>query len=168
MRILMKFLLFAVVLVSGCGADLTTKHIARNTLKHNSITIIQDLFQLTYIENHAIAFGFLGSLEKNFRMPLIFFLGIAACCLLSIMVWRLRYKRFFILLPFAIILSGAFGNLTDRLWNGYVTDFFYFHYSSWSFPVFNLADVLISAGTLLLFIQIRTSDLVEDLLPEKP
>lgn len=44
------------------------------------------------------------------------------------------------------IISGAIGNLIDRVWFGQVTDFLSF----WSFPIFNIADSLITVGVLLM------------------
>ena len=51
------------------------------------------------------------------------------------------------------IISGACGNLWDRLIHGHVFDFINVHFRSWDFPVFNLADMLITMGFVLLVIQ---------------
>ena len=59
---------------------------------------------------------------------------------------------------YVAIVGGAFGNLLDRLPDGMVTDFLDFHASGWHFPTFNLGDVAISAGVVLLVAQrIRAS-----------
>ena len=50
---------------------------------------------------------------------------------------------------YGFILGGAIGNLIDRVVDGYVVDFIYFHYGSWSFPAFNVADVALSVGAAL-------------------
>jgi signal peptidase II len=50
----------------------------------------------------------------------------------------------------ALILGGALGNLWDRVMIGRVTDFLLFHYGSWSWPAFNVADSAISVGAALL------------------
>lgn len=54
---------------------------------------------------------------------------------------------------FALVIGGAFGNLIDRTVYGHVIDYFLFHTPTWSFAVFNLADVFISvgAGIILLY-----------------
>lgn len=51
---------------------------------------------------------------------------------------------------YVAIVGGAFGNLIDRLPDGAVTDFLDLHAGGWHFPTFNLADVAISAGVMLL------------------
>ena len=62
------------------------------------------------------------------------------------------------LIPLVLILSGAAGNILDRAMNGYVIDFIHFHYDSkWDFPVFNIADMLVFCGIVLLFIANRLS-----------
>ena len=53
---------------------------------------------------------------------------------------------------FILIISGAMGNILDRLVDGVVTDFLYLHIGNISFFVFNLADAFISIGAALFFI----------------
>ncbi len=53
---------------------------------------------------------------------------------------------------FILIISGAMGNILDRLVDGVVTDFLYLHIGNISFFVFNLADAFISIGAVLFFI----------------
>lgn len=55
-------------------------------------------------------------------------------------------------LGFLMIVGGAIGNLIDRVWLGYVVDYILFHLPTWSFAVFNLADVFISVGAALVIL----------------
>lgn len=55
-------------------------------------------------------------------------------------------------LGYALILGGALGNLVDRLPDAAVTDFVDLHAAGWHFPTFNLADVFITAGVLILIL----------------
>ena len=60
-------------------------------------------------------------------------------------------KRFFpLLLCMVLIFSGAIGNSIDRMSQGYVVDFLYF--SLIDFPVFNVADIYVTVGTIILII----------------
>lgn len=54
---------------------------------------------------------------------------------------------------FALIIGGALGNLVDRVWHGYVVDYILFHLPSWSFAVFNLADIFISIGAAFVVLE---------------
>ena len=141
-------------MISGCSADLKTKEIAKTNLKNHSIVLIENAFDLRYVENHSIAFGFLSSIKKSIRMPLIFLLTISATMFAFIMIWKIKNKKFRLLLPFFILIGGAYGNILDRMFNGFVTDFFHIHYFyEYNFPVFNVADVLVNIGVFLIIIQ---------------
>jgi len=149
-----KFLILIVILLSGCSLDLKTKEIAKVALKEHSISVINNYLDLKYVENSAIAFGLLEGISKNIRIPLIFLLTISATFLGFYMIWRMRMLKFRFLLPFFIIIGGAYGNIVDRLLNGYVTDFFLLHYyTRYYFYVFNVADVLVNIGVILIILQ---------------
>jgi len=116
--------------------------------------LIENAFDLRYVENHSVAFGFLGSIEKSIRLPLIYLLTISATLFAFVMVWKIRNKKFRLLLPFFILIGGAYGNILDRMLNGFVTDFFHVHYFyEYNFPVFNVADVIVNIGVWLIIIQ---------------
>ena len=152
-----KFLVLIAILVSGCALDLKTKELAKEALKEHSISVINNYFDLRYVENHAIVFGLLNDISKNIRIPLIFILTISATFLGFYLIWRIRERDFRFLLPFFIIIGGACGNILDRWFNGYVTDFFHFHYfTQYNFYVFNVADVLVNIGMFLIIIQWRS------------
>ena len=52
-------------------------------------------------------------------------------------------------LVYGLILGGALGNLSDRIFRGHVVDFVLFHYESWYFPGFNVADSALFCGAAL-------------------
>ncbi len=148
------FFLLALVSV-GCSTDLSTKHWAATTLKDNaSIEIMPHRFELTYVENPAVSFGLLRQIPANVRLPLIFTLTISTVLFLLALLWKWRKSRTKELIPLGLILSGAMGNILDRINNGYVIDFIHFHYEyQYSFPVFNIADVLVFCGVSLFLYQ---------------
>ena len=53
-------------------------------------------------------------------------------------------------IAFSFVIGGALGNLNDRIIYGYVIDFIEFHYNTLYWPIFNIADVAISVGVILL------------------
>ena len=55
-----------------------------------------------------------------------------------------------------IIISGAISNIIDRIFNGYVIDFIYFHYKDFFWPAFNFADIYITIGIIMIVINILT------------
>lgn len=54
-------------------------------------------------------------------------------------------------LAYAMVLGGALGNVIDRVFRGYVVDYLDFHWQSWHWPAFNLADVFIVLGVAMIF-----------------
>ena len=125
-------------------------------IKDKSIPIVENYLNFTYVENHAIAFGMFKGLARKYRMPLIFFLPFMTTLFGFYLAWRLRDARFSILLPIFLIIGGAYGNIVDRAMNGYVTDFLHVHYfHKYNFYVFNVADVLVNVGVILLLLQFK-------------
>jgi signal peptidase II len=154
-RSIYKYGLLALVLLSGCGFDLQTKDWASENLRYyQAKEIIPNLFEFRYAENTGVAFSFMDDLSANVRLPIIFGGVILSSLLILFMIWRFRKESFGILLPLVLILSGAMGNFIDRVINGYVVDFIHFHYGyDYSFPIFNVADVLVFCGVVLMLIQ---------------
>ena len=156
-----KFIILLSIMVSACSIDLKTKEIAKTALKEHSVLIIQNYFDLSYIENPAIAFGFLGNVSKVIRLPLIFLLTISVTLLGFYVIWRIRTKKFRFLLPFFIMIAGAAGNIVDRLLNGFVTDFIHLHYlDRYDFYVFNVADLLVNIGLILILLQWKSFQVI--------
>ena len=144
------------LLIVGCSSDIHTKEIAKKELQLYPITVIDNYFSLTYVENHAVAMGLMKSINKQIRLPLILILQSVICLAGLFLLWKIRHQSLSLVAGLAIILSGAMGNFFDRLQNGYVTDFFHFYYlDKFSFPVFNVADLLINIGLVILLFQAR-------------
>lgn len=68
---------------------------------------------------------------------------------------RKNVNRYYIAL--SLIFAGAAGNLWQRIILGKVTDFLYFHFKSFYWPAFNIADSAITIGAIILFVQIYLS-----------
>lgn len=140
------YLLSILAVIAGIVLDQYTKLLAVQNLKdQNPFIIIKNVFQLQYLENRGAAFGVL----QNQRTFFIFSFIIIVAAVLYLYIKLPVTKRF---LPLhvcsVLIVSGAFGNLIDRIRLGYVVDFFYFELIN--FPIFNVADILVVVGTIIL------------------
>lgn len=108
--------------------------------------VIQDVFSITYIQNTGVAWGM-------FKGKRIIFLILTFIALLF--AFRIYYnvynKKKYIPIRICLILliSGALGNMLDRIRLGYVVDFFSFELID--FPVFNVADIMVVVSFFLLF-----------------
>ena len=126
--------------------DQFTKVLALQNLKgQEPITIIPDVFQLLYVENRGAAFGILQNKQWVFL--------IITAIVLAALIWalpRLSRERHFLPLRLCLcfIGAGAVGNMIDRIFRGYVVDFFYFKLID--FPVFNVADIYVTTSAIVL------------------
>jgi signal peptidase II len=151
----MKAALLICVFILCTGCDLSTKWLAKEQLQgHPPIELISNIAELRYTENMAIAFSLLQSVSLPGRKAVIYITSTTALVILCILIWRWRNERVVLLSALVFILSGAVGNLVDRLTHGYVIDFIHLHYGGlWSWPVFNVADICVSLGAgLLIFL----------------
>jgi signal peptidase II len=131
----MVFVLIAAILF----LDQITKIVVLQHLSLNqSFVLIPKVLYLTLVHNRGAAFGIL----KN-QVP--FFIFTSSIAIILIIVSLKRNKRIYNI-SLSLILAGALGNLTDRLFLGYVVDFIDFRI----WPVFNLADSAITIGAILL------------------
>ncbi|MBT3447069.1 MAG: signal peptidase II, partial [Candidatus Thioglobus sp.] len=101
--------------------------------------------------NYGAAFSFLAN-EDGWQQ--YFLVMVSSIASLAIAIWMAKTtkQQVFKLLALSLILSGAVGNLIDRAALGFVIDFIDFHYQTFYFPVFNVADMAISAGVVLLIL----------------
>ena len=113
---------------------------------HPNLILIPDVFELSYLENTGAAFGMLK--DMRFLFVIITFVVLI---FLAFALYRMPVTKHFLPLRITGILlgAGAVGNMIDRIWHGYVIDFFYF--SLIDFPVFNVADCYVVAAAFLAF-----------------
>ena len=144
------------VLISGAiiALDQVTKiYIHTNFRLGESLTVLENYFNITYVRNFGAAFGFLAKSEPTFRE--IFFLAmppLALMIILSILRGVPQHDRLQIT-GLSLIFGGAIGNYIDRLRFRYVIDFLDFHYQSKiSWPAFNVADMAIVCGVGILLL----------------
>lgn len=137
------------IIILGIALDRITKLWALSSLsKISHVVIIENFFSLSYLENRGAAFGIL-------QDKVTFLSMITLVIMISIIYYLFRYKPVSRLMriSLSLIVSGAIGNLIDRVGYKYVVDFIMFHYKDiYYFPTFNVADVLVVTGTALLAI----------------
>lgn len=116
-----------------------------------SVTVVPNFFNLTYVRNFGAAFGFLAESHPTFRE--IFFLSMPPIALIIILlIFRgVKDSDTKQIIALSSIFGGAIGNYIDRLRFRYVIDFLDFHFfNKWSWPAFNIADMAIVGGVGLL------------------
>lgn len=137
-----------VLLLAACGVvlDQLVKSWCVNTLAElGTIPLIPDVFHLTYAENHGAGFSILSG-QRGF---LIAVTG-AVLLVMLVLLFTKRIPKGMLSWAVGLIVSGAVGNLIDRVRQGFVVDLFDFRLIN--FAIFNVADVLICTGAGLLIL----------------
>ena len=148
-----------IIALAGVILDQLSKYMAVHFLQGtDGIDLIPGVFRLTYLENRGAAFGVLQGQQW-------FFYLITAVILVVVVLAYVRIPAGRKFLPLQIcavfIVSGALGNLIDRVRLGYVVDFFYFELID--FPVFNVADIFVTVSAVLLAVLLLLYYKEEDL-----
>ncbi len=122
--------------------DQLTKEIISSVMHlGESIPVITNVFHITYIINRGAAFGMLENQQWLFIIVTVAVIAAVACCFK-----KLIHQDWLVRLGVALLMGGAAGNLVDRIRLSGVVDFFDFRI----WPVFNVADIAIVAGVILL------------------
>lgn len=137
----------------AAAADQLVKFIIKLQMKlYSSFSVIPGILDITYIENYGIAFGLTGQDVSQLKRWLL--CGVIFAAIVIIAVYWAKNTRGGFLFDFSIglITGGAAGNLIDRVFRGSVIDFIHLGYKGISLPVFNIADMAVSAGVPLFII----------------
>jgi len=136
--------------------DQVTKHWVAGTFDYRESLAVLPFFNLTYVHNTGAAFSFLADQGGWQRW---FFTAIASIASIVFLVWMAKTpkQQRLLSIAFALILSGAVGNLIDRALFGYVIDFLDFHWAGYHFAAFNIADSVIFIGAALMIFESFTN-----------
>ena len=141
--------LFSLIIILATTLDQVTKTLVLSKIDlHGSVPVVTGLFNIVHTRNRGMAFGLLNNPDPG--AAFYFLTGASVFAVLLIVFWVFRLKEYEKpLIPgLALILSGALGNLIDRLRIGEVIDFLDIQVGSYHWPAFNIADSCISIGTI--------------------
>jgi len=129
------------VVIAFTADRLSKALVSRAMTPGESLPVVEGILHLTYVQNPGAAFGLLTGRTLALTVITVFMMG-------GILWWYHFSRERHLLSPLAagLLVGGALGNLTDRIFHGAVTDFF--DLQVW--PVFNVADIAIVVGSLLL------------------
>lgn len=135
--------------VAAALLDQLSKLIVVRMMPYGEVIPFTGFFNLVHARNPGAAFSFLADAGGWQRY---FLIGVALLisAWLVVMLWRGPPRHEAVSL--ALILGGALGNLADRANRGFVVDYLDFHWSGRHWPAFNLADVWITSGVVMLLL----------------
>jgi len=130
--------------------DQLTKLWFDSSLRYGERVQVLPFFDFTLLYNPGAAFSFLAD-QAGWQRWFYTVLGLGAAVF---MLWMMHTNRTQqrLLLALALILSGAIGNVIDRIAYGHVIDFLLFYWQNWYYPAFNVADSCITLGAILLIL----------------
>lgn len=128
----------------------TKIYIDRTYELYQSLTVVENFFNITYVRNKGAAFGMLS--DSPFRIPFFIAIALVASGAILFYLHRLTDQQKLGAVSLALIFSGAIGNLIDRIRMGEVIDFLDAHWYQYHWPAFNVADSAITVGVALLMI----------------
>lgn len=111
-----------------------------------SIKLINKVLYLTHVKNKGVAFSFLEG-----KIALIIIMTIIVICFIIKYIHNKKLSKLE-KMSYGLILGGAIGNLIDRIFYGYVIDFIDVYIFKYDYPIFNIADISIVVGIIIILI----------------
>ena len=150
-----SYIIISIIIIVGIVLDLVTKWFFAQYFDANQsdIIVISDFFKFTFVKNTGAAYGMFG--DSTLMLTIVSVVFIVAFCVYD---YFNHSGSLWYIFGIALIISGAIGNLIDRIFLGYVRDFI--SISLFSF-VFNIADLLITVGVICFVIHMIISIIKE-------
>ena len=131
---------------------LALDYLIKFLLANKNFVVIKNFLSLNYTKNYGAAWSIL----NNQRWLLVIVSLVFLICLFKYSFKfkdNLRNK-----IAFGLVYGGLIGNLLDRIIFGYVRDFISLQFGSYYYPIFNIADIAIVIGIILILIAIIKED----------
>lgn len=116
------------------------------------IILINNHLDFSYAENPYGAWGILSNIDEGVRKFIFLLLSVAAMIVIIYVLIKPPSGNVVVLIALGSILGGAVGNVVDRLMLGYVVDFIHMYWGDYHWPRYNVADIGITIGALILLI----------------
>lgn len=129
--------------------QLTKTAIRQNLALGSSMPFLPHVLELTYVQNTGAAFSFLAGADLTWLLAIV---SLAATVVIAVALWKDVFPSLWGRLSLTLLLAGAAGNLIDRAILGYVTDMFKTVFMD--FPVFNVADICVVCGGVLMIVYV--------------
>ena len=145
--------LFLVFVPSVFVSDFITKSLVRRTMTPygETIPIVEDLLRLRFIYNEGLVFGLRFGLPSKWILIIV---SLSVAIFLAGYIFLSDYDDLWGLISLNLIVGGALGNQYDRIFYGRVVDFIEMGIKDLTWPVYNVADIAITCGAILLAVRL--------------
>lgn len=135
-----------VIIIVGVLVDQLTKLMITGSIElYETIKLIPNFLYLTFVKNTGAAWSIL---EGN--MLFFYLITVVALGFMVYYLVRLEAHHKLEILAMGLLISGTLGNFIDRLWLQYVRDFIGMIFFGYYFPIFNVADMLLTFGVIIM------------------
>ena len=149
----MKKIAILILVLLNIGCDQISKKMVRNRIEPNDyIQLVKDNFILTNVENRGAMLGFGESLPPMLKILFLQLIPVVVLIILLVNILRKKHLNKWLVIAFSFVIGGGIGNLIDRIAHGKVTDFFLIKLGFFKTGIFNMADVSVTLGVILIFI----------------
>jgi len=151
---IIRTLVIVMILFSTIGCDQVSKIIVRKHLAdYEQIGLISHYLTLTKVENTGAFLSLGNTLPQPFKLLLLVILPLFALVLALVYLFSKSTLSTSRIVGICFIIGGGLGNIFDRLMYGSVTDFLYIDLGMVQTGIFNIADVAVMVGVILLFLE---------------
>ncbi len=154
-NIIIKYIVVAIIIIIGVAADQVTKRILNSLSSlRDGIVVIKNFFILRIAHNTGVAWS---KFEGNFFV--LYIIPLIALAIFIFLLIKSDYKKMKLYtIGIALMIAGTIGNYIDRVSLRYVIDFLEFHFGSYQYPTFNLADSMLVIGVIFFSIDVLFLD----------
>ena len=154
-----KLTILLIVVALGLGLDLVSKMLVLQLLPLGAqVPVVPGFFNLVHVHNQGAAFGLLAGLPVTYTRLFFIITNGLVLSVVGYLWWRLPNTNWPAALGYSLIMTGALGNLIDRVRLGEVVDFLDFYRGRYHWPAFNVADSLVCLGAAVLVWVILTEE----------
>ncbi len=147
-----KYMILIILSLLVVAIDQIAKiYIHTNFELGDTVSVINNYFNITYVRNTGAAFGIFSDSQQMFRHVFFLSIPVVAVAVIIFFIYGLPESELAQIISLSLISGGAIGNYVDRIQYSYVIDFLDVHVRNvYSWPVFNIADSAIVVGVCVL------------------
>ena len=146
-------ILITIIVLLGIAFDQISKVWVRNNFEsYIETSIVGDIFTLIKVENTGAFLGMGSELPETLRVILLIVLPVIVLVGITVYTYLEKSLDKTSIIGFSLIIGGGIGNIFDRIVYGSVTDFLYLNFDFFKTGIFNIADLSVTIGMILILI----------------
>lgn len=134
--------------------QLTKEWVRRAIPLHGTVPVIDGFLNWVHVRNSGAAFGFLNAVDFPYKSVVVSIVALVALVAIAAYARQLGAETPLARIALTLVLSGAVGNLIDRVSAGFVVDFVDVYWREYHFWAFNVADSAITVGAILMVLEV--------------